>query len=160
MDGAATTLTAHDSLQVKKMSVKRIISHLIFDNLKNPLPQGLYDPAMGPLDLHGRCTTCELGASQCPGHLGHIELPLPVYNPMIFGTLYRLLRNTCFYCFHFKMGREEMEKFVVKLTCLAQGDLVGAVSVTLGSKSQVSPYGSIILSLSLNLCCPFYRIRT
>lgn len=31
------------------MSVKRIISPLIFDNLKAPLPQGLYDPAMGPL---------------------------------------------------------------------------------------------------------------
>lgn len=56
---------------------------------------------------------------------------------MIFATLYRLLRNTCFYCFQFKMGRDEMDKFVAKLSCLAQGDLVGAVSITLGSKTPV-----------------------
>ena len=31
-----------------------------------------------------RCTTCNLSASHCPGHFGHIELPLPVYNPLIF----------------------------------------------------------------------------
>ena len=31
------------------------------------------------------CTTCKLSAVHCPGHFGHIELPLPVYNPLIFG---------------------------------------------------------------------------
>ena len=36
--------------QVKRFSVKRIVSPLIFDNLKNPVPEGLYDPAFGPVD--------------------------------------------------------------------------------------------------------------
>lgn len=32
-----------------------------------------------------RCQTCSLGYDSCPGHFGHIELPLPVYNPLVFG---------------------------------------------------------------------------
>lgn len=73
------------TLQVKKLSAKRITSPLIFDNLKNSVPGGLYDPALGPIDFRGRCTTCQLGHNTCPGHFGHIELPVPVYNPLIFG---------------------------------------------------------------------------
>lgn len=90
--------------QVRKLSVKRIVNPEIFDNLKNPRPDGLYDAALGPTDLNGRCATCGLNGTQCPGHFGHIELPVPVYNPLIFGTLYKLLRQTCLHCFHFKMA--------------------------------------------------------
>jgi DNA-directed RNA polymerase I subunit RPA1 len=39
--------------QVKRFSVKRIVSPLIFDNLKNPVVDGLYDPALGPVDTKG-----------------------------------------------------------------------------------------------------------
>ncbi|KAG1672823.1 hypothetical protein FOA52_004627 [Chlamydomonas sp. UWO 241] len=118
--------------EVRKLSVKRIVSPLIFDNLKNPVLEGLYDPALGPIDPRGCCSTCNLTQAYCPGHFGHIELPLPVYNPLIFSTLYRLLRNTCFYCFHFRMGREEMSKFVAKLQKLLEGDLVGSSTISLG----------------------------
>eukprot|EP00955_Chlamydomonas_euryale_P075540 362355-Chlamydomonas_euryale.AAC.9 len=41
--------------QVKAFSVKRIVSPLIFDNLKNAVLEGLYDPALGPIDLRGWC---------------------------------------------------------------------------------------------------------
>ena len=47
----ACTLRCHG--QVKRLSVKRIVSPLIFDNLKNPVVDGLYDPALGPIDLRG-----------------------------------------------------------------------------------------------------------
>lgn len=30
------------------------------------------------------CSTCCQDFNNCPGHLGHIELPLPVYNPLFF----------------------------------------------------------------------------
>ncbi len=36
--------------QVRKLSVKRIVTPIIFDNLKNAVPGGLYDPSLGPLD--------------------------------------------------------------------------------------------------------------
>lgn len=30
------------------------------------------------------CSTCCQDFNNCPGHLGHVELPLPVYNPLFF----------------------------------------------------------------------------
>lgn len=32
------------------ISVRQIVSPLLFDNLKNPVVGGLYDPALGPLN--------------------------------------------------------------------------------------------------------------
>lgn len=39
----------------------------------------------------------------CPGHFGHIELPVPVYNPLIFSELLTLIKLVCFNCHHFRM---------------------------------------------------------
>lgn len=36
------------------MSAKRIVQPVIFDNLKNAVPGGLYDSHMGPVDMNGR----------------------------------------------------------------------------------------------------------
>lgn len=37
------------------MSVKQIVSPIMFDNLKNPVKGGLYDPALGPMDAKEKC---------------------------------------------------------------------------------------------------------
>lgn len=50
----------------------------------NPALNGLYDLALGPPDSKEVCATCIQNFSNCPGHFGHIELPLPVYNPLFF----------------------------------------------------------------------------
>eukprot|EP00983_Pelagomonas_calceolata_P073663 1152216-Pelagomonas_calceolata.AAC.7 len=42
-------------MQVRRMSAKKIVQPVIFDNLKNAVPGGLYDSAMGPVDTRGRC---------------------------------------------------------------------------------------------------------
>lgn len=31
-----------------------------------------------------------MGQGACPGHLGHITLPLPTYNPFFFSVLYQV----------------------------------------------------------------------
>lgn len=41
-------------LQVRKLSVKQVVSPIIFDNLKNAIKGGLYDPAFGPMDARER----------------------------------------------------------------------------------------------------------
>ena len=41
-------------LQIRKLSVKRITSPLVYDNLKNAIPNGLYDAAMGPMETQDR----------------------------------------------------------------------------------------------------------
>ena len=37
-------------MQVFNLSVKQVVSPIALDAMSNPLPGGLYDPAMGPLE--------------------------------------------------------------------------------------------------------------
>lgn len=80
--------------EVRKMSVKDINNPVAFDQLSRPKKGGLYDPAMGvsPYDKFSRCITCGQEGLQCPGHIGHIELLFPVYNPFLMDKLHKLLK--------------------------------------------------------------------
>lgn len=49
-----------------------------------------------------------MGRVDCPGHSGHIELPVPVYNPLLFSELYRLLRAQCFNCHRLRVDRRKV----------------------------------------------------
>ena len=52
---AASLLIGYSSaVQIRELSIKQITSPIVFDNLKNPVAGGLYDPAMGPLEQSGR----------------------------------------------------------------------------------------------------------
>jgi DNA-directed RNA polymerase I subunit RPA1 len=65
--------------EVRRVSVCAVTNLEALDRSKMPIKGGLYDPAMGPLDPLSCCATCGLTYNECPGHMGHIELPLPVY---------------------------------------------------------------------------------
>jgi hypothetical protein len=39
---------------VQTSSVKSITSPILFDNMNMPASEGLYDPALGPVDEYGR----------------------------------------------------------------------------------------------------------
>lgn len=110
--------------EVRRHSVVKVTSPNLLDGLQLPVPNGLYDPAMGPLDHYSQCKFC--CQSNCSGHCGHIELVSPVYNPLLFNMLHNLLQRTCFYCFHFRASRAEVEKCVSELELIAKGDVVGA----------------------------------
>ena len=56
--------------------------------------------------LRNRCLTCSLSYKDCPGHLGSLELPLPVFNPLLFNELYRQLRVKCYMCHHVKLRQQ------------------------------------------------------
>ncbi|KAG9926455.1 hypothetical protein KCV05_g6613, partial [Aureobasidium melanogenum] len=62
--------------EIRALSVKRITNPTTFDTLLNPVPGGLYDAALGNFGDNS-CTTCNLKFG-CPGHCGHIELPVHV----------------------------------------------------------------------------------
>ena len=105
--------------EVEKLSVKEITSADTFDSLGHALPEGLYDPLLGPTSVSdGPCKTCGLPAAQCPGHLGHIKLSVPVYNPALFTTLFRLLGLKCFNCHQFRMKGSLVREFQVRLMLL------------------------------------------
>ena len=81
-----------------------VTSPELFDALGHPQVGGLYDPRMGPIDKNARCATCGLGFFACPGHFGRVELPVVVYYPPLFGTMFQLLKNACPSCCHFRNG--------------------------------------------------------
>ena len=113
--------------EVRAISVTEVDSPIMFDNLNNPLPGGLYDPAMGPIDQMGRCVTCGNPQRTCPGHFGHIELPVPVYNPLQFDGLTKLMQATCEHCHHFRLQPAQTARFVRRFEALARGDVVGSL---------------------------------
>jgi DNA-directed RNA polymerase I subunit RPA1 len=54
----------------------------------------------GPsFDFSDICRTCGGSISTCPGHFGHIELPMPVVNPLFYKALHTLLSLSCLNCF-------------------------------------------------------------
>ncbi|GFY98256.1 nuclear RNA polymerase A1 [Actinidia rufa] len=124
--------------EVRRHSVVKITNPILLDSVVRPVPAGLYDPAMGPLDDHSPCKSCGQRSFHCPGHCGHIDLVTPVYNPLLFNMLHNLLQRTCFFCLHFRASRSEVEKRAAQLELIAKGDIVRAKSL-----DSISPSESI-----------------
>ncbi|OAL51807.1 DNA-directed RNA polymeras-like protein I subunit [Pyrenochaeta sp. DS3sAY3a] len=111
-------LAAND---IRSLSVKRITNPTTFDTLLHPVPGGLHDAALGSF-LDNPCSTCGLTTMLgCPGHCGHIELPVPVYHLTFLDQLLRLLRGKCVYCHHFKIARVQVNEFVSRLRLIRCG---------------------------------------
>ena len=144
--------------QVRRLSVKRITSPIARDNLGHPVPGGLYDPAMGPLAPGERCGTCGRGGAACSGHFGHVDLAVPVYNPLVFGTMYKLLRCTCLHCYRFKMKAAEVRGEVRQAKKRRRGGGWGVLLPLalllhpLTSSSPNAPFQNIRWTASPNAC--------
>lgn len=67
------------------------------------------------------CSTCHLNTYTCPGHIGHIELPVPVYHVTFMDQMLRLLRGTCAYCNRLKLPRVEVNRFCCRLRLVRYG---------------------------------------
>lgn len=68
---------------------------------------GLFDPRMGVIEEGRICATCENRAELCPGHFGHIELALPVYNIEYIDTVIKVLRCVCFRCSNLLVNKSD-----------------------------------------------------
>lgn len=83
--------------EIKKRSVVEVTKSDTYNN-NEPVVAGLFDPRMGVLE-HGKpCATCEQKNTFCPGHFGHIDLARPVYHPLFFDTVRKLLGCVCYRC--------------------------------------------------------------
>nr|XP_013006968.1 DNA-directed RNA polymerase I subunit RPA1 [Cavia porcellus] len=109
--------------ELRKLSVKSITNPQYLDSLGNPSANGLYDLALGPADSKEVCSTCVQDFNNCSGHLGHIELPLTVYNPLLFDKLYLLLRGSCLNCHMLTCPRAVIHLLVCQLRVLEVGAL-------------------------------------
>ncbi|GMM41321.1 DNA-directed RNA polymerase I core subunit [Hanseniaspora uvarum] len=108
------------SQDIRQLSVKQINNPTVLDNLGHPITNGLYDLSLGAF-LKNLCSTCGLDENSCPGHQGHIELPVPVYNPLFLPQMFQYLRMSCLYCHHFRLKNIEVHRFALKLKLLQYG---------------------------------------
>ncbi|KAL8955775.1 MAG: hypothetical protein Q9183_006527 [Haloplaca sp. 2 TL-2023] len=115
----------HSSEDVKALSVKKIVNSTTFDTLLHPVPGGLYDAALGAW-ADNNCATCSLNTYSCPGHIGHIELPVPVYHVTYLDQLLLLLRGKCEFCGHLKLNPGEINRFTCQLRLVHHGLLIEA----------------------------------
>ncbi|MCS7142336.1 MAG: DNA-directed RNA polymerase subunit A' [Aigarchaeota archaeon] len=83
---------------IRKMSVAEIQNPDTYDEDGAPIPTGVMDPRLGTLEPGQRCKTCGNTYLSCPGHFGHIELPVPVIHIGFVKIIHELLRATCRAC--------------------------------------------------------------
>ena len=65
---SSVSFSFYDAKEAREISVKRVTNPVLFDGLNNPVIDGLYDPAFGPIEQFGVCSTCGLSQHHCPGH--------------------------------------------------------------------------------------------
>nr|XP_057919722.1 DNA-directed RNA polymerase I subunit RPA1 [Doryrhamphus excisus] len=107
--------------EIRKLSVKVITNSRFLDAVGNVAPNSLYDLALGPADNKEACSTCCQDFNNCPGHLGHVELPLPVYNPLFFDKLYLLIRGSCLACHTLTCPRAALHLLLHQLKLVDSG---------------------------------------
>eukprot|EP00466_Bigelowiella_natans_P011459 jgi/Bigna1/78367/fgenesh1_pg.54_\ len=111
----------YDEDEIRKLSVKKITSLDVLNNFGQPMPNGLLDEAMGPTEPLARCKTCGLLFKHCPGHIGHIELCVPLYHPLLMRLLANTLKAKCFFCHHLKHDPVTVKGCLAQLCFLKAG---------------------------------------
>ena len=139
---SSVSFLAYSTSQITAMSVKKITNPNTFDSLLHPNLGGLYDPALGPTDKQDVCGTCRLNYVHCPGHMGHILLPLPVYHPIFFTTLYQLLRASCWVCHRLLATPTKLALLRGCLALLDMGKLPEAAGLKAAVLAALSSEGS------------------
>ena len=122
-EATSVSFGVYSADEIRKLSVVEINQPNSFNQLGHPQPGGLYDLHMGPFTDRGElmCPTCMLHCEHCPGHLGHIELPLPVCNPLFYNTILKLLKITCINCHSFKVEDHLKRLYMVQEELLDHG---------------------------------------
>ncbi|ESS31749.1 DNA-directed RNA polymerase I RPA1 [Toxoplasma gondii VEG] len=81
---------------------------------------GLHDSRLGSLDGREICETCGC-RSDCPGHLGHIDLALPVFQPIFLPSLVKVLKLSCLHCERLRVSTPAASLFVKAFELLQLG---------------------------------------
>lgn len=95
--------------KIREQSVCKIDKYL--SNIKESSNDygSVVDPRMGITSKNGLCATCNLGYDLCPGHFGHIDLALPIYNLMYMPVLLKVLKCTCIKCGSILLNKNDID---------------------------------------------------
>lgn len=140
---AGVHFSYYSSDELRRLAVVKVTNAESRDALGNAQPDGIYDVRMGPVDSMASCVTCKLSASDCPGHLGLIELLVPVYNPLTFGDLRALMNAKCFLCNKLRLSSASCALYLELFERLDRGDLEGALNVDPEPPRHVVTFGDL-----------------
>lgn len=93
--------------QIESISVCEITVPKSLDRLGYPVTNGMNDLRMGPHSMEQKCKTCLMSFLNCPGHFGHINLPMAMINPMMKDFVILILNAACSNCGLFKIMEQE-----------------------------------------------------
>ena len=85
--------------KIRSISVCEVVTDELYEN-NCPKHGGLRDPRFGVSTRRGTCTACQRTWTNCSGHFGHYELPIPVYHIGWMGEVLFWLRRICNHCGH------------------------------------------------------------
>lgn len=74
------------------------------------------------------CATCYLSLD-CPGHMGHIELSMLVYNPIFIKIVTDILRVSCMNCFKLQLSENLMRVVDLQLRLVDAGYISQALDI-------------------------------
>ncbi|KAF7998354.1 hypothetical protein HCN44_009752 [Aphidius gifuensis] len=110
------TFLMYTADEIRKLSVVEITTPQSFNVLGHPYNNGLYDPRMGPIsDKSDPCGTCGKNISQCTGHFGSIELPLPVVNAIFYKQYTTIIKLSCLECCTIQLTMKTKETFIEEM---------------------------------------------
>ena len=98
---------------------------------------GIDSPKLGSVSLQHECETCGFLRDLCPGHIGYIELAMPIFNPLALDYIKQLLQCICEGCGKLLLPSIKKDQFMNEIS---------RVDVRL---KEISKY----VSKSQNSCC-------
>ncbi|KAK3995740.1 hypothetical protein QBC44DRAFT_319295 [Cladorrhinum sp. PSN332] len=105
--------------EIVHQGVLEVSDPLLYDVEKErtPFAHGPLDPRLGTskTDRDSKCATCDQGLQDCPGHFGHVRLPLPVFHIGYLKYIQATLQNICKDCARILMTEDERRHFLKEL---------------------------------------------
>ena len=82
---------------IRRLSVCCVTEPMLYDK-GLPRQNSVLDLRLGTTDRRFLCSTCKHDMRACSGHFGHIDLALPLFNPVYIELTLKVLRCVCYFC--------------------------------------------------------------
>ena len=129
------------------MSEVEVITADTYDEYGRPISRGLMDPHMGVIEPGLRCKTCGCKMDECPGHIGHIELAMPVIHVGFIKDIKMMLESTCSRCGRLMLNAKQVK---VRRDIMEEMEDLGSGTIDLKNFSKETAKGA-----SENIVCPY-----
>ncbi|KAI1850587.1 hypothetical protein JX265_004297 [Neoarthrinium moseri] len=82
---------------------------------REPVKHGVLDKRLGISGKGVRCVTCDQPLQDCPGHFGHIRLPLPVFHIGYIRFTMKVLQEICKDCSRVLLAETDRRSYLRQL---------------------------------------------